>query len=187
MEIKFSIFLNFFNVISIFFQFGFEVLFLCLVFLCFVISYFCFSMFCCSMFCHRSKTVDSYFKKNCSKLSLKWQSWNSLLIGSDFPLFMSHDTIPLFSDVPKMSTSLSCIYTYSLSRKDLSNYLTETTFFDMNICSIFMQNRRRLRSHIKYKPYIIVSRENETTRHTKKTNNMLCVLLGIKINEKKRQ
>ena len=49
MEIKFSIFLNFFDVFLIFFRCFFDVFFLCFVFL-----YFCFSMFCRSMFRHRS-------------------------------------------------------------------------------------------------------------------------------------
>ena len=40
MEIKFSMFLNFFDVISIFFQSFFDVSFLCLVFLCSVFSVF---------------------------------------------------------------------------------------------------------------------------------------------------
>ena len=38
MEIKFSIFLNFFDVISIFFRSFFDVSFLCFVVLCFVID-----------------------------------------------------------------------------------------------------------------------------------------------------
>ena len=40
MEIKFSMFLNFFDVIAIFFRCFFDVSFLCLVFLCFVFSVF---------------------------------------------------------------------------------------------------------------------------------------------------
>ena len=40
MEIKFSMFLNFFDVISIFFRSFFDVSFLFLVFLCFVFSVF---------------------------------------------------------------------------------------------------------------------------------------------------
>ena len=46
MEIKFSMFLNFFDVISIFFHCFFDVSFLCLVFLCFVFyRYFAFLRF----------------------------------------------------------------------------------------------------------------------------------------------
>ena len=70
MQIKISIFLNFFDVILIFFRsffdlfsmFSFDVLsFYVLSFLCF-----CFSMFCRSMFRHRSATTHTLYYMSCS-------------------------------------------------------------------------------------------------------------------------
>ena len=66
---KFSMILNFFDVISIFFRSFFDVSFLCLVFLCFVFSMFCFSMFCRSIcfvidpYSHVSTRVKTAWKK----------------------------------------------------------------------------------------------------------------------------
>ena len=58
-EIKFSIFLIFFDVISKFFRSFFDFFFDVLSFYIMSFLYFCFSMFCRSMFCHRPSHPDT--------------------------------------------------------------------------------------------------------------------------------